>query len=560
MECGEVREEFSALIDGELAPEQRRAVEAHLTQCSECLRELDRIKRIDVLYRGLAPQTARIGFEEGVNRAVLAASETRRRPRMRLWPRLLPVVAAAALLLVVLGATVLRTGRDAARMAQTTSAPAAQAMRLEVAKQPEATRYVSPERAVAGDGATAMAGASPKAKVGEKVAMESLGSEAGTRRVLADGVSKQEAMKLKGGVPTELPEETTIAAERVTEQPSDKLAEKAPSPSARETVGAAAELKPDEMAQQVGEQEAVPAAPAFATPPEETTPRARLAGKHAPHKLAENTPSEAAEEAAKSAVEPEPKVMDKSGREEIEVSAAPARAAHRLAAEPVLSAPPMPRAVAALPKAHDLVEPSMPSAAAPEAPAMVPPPPMSAEKASMAAAAPPPSPAPRAEARMAPVPPRVPALAEGAPASEKAGEAGSQAHVAMAGPAAKTQEAAGRYVARGDNLREQGELTRAIENYKSALDLEPKNVNILVKLGETLLQNGKKKEALRQLQQAVKVEPRSVAAQCSLARALESAGRVDEAVEHLQKALEIDPSSAQAKEALERLKPAPKKP
>ena len=161
---------------------------------------------------------------------------------------------------------------------------------------------------------------------------------------------------------------------------------------------------------------------------------------------------------------------------------------------------------------------------------------------------------------MAPAPSGVPALAEGAPASEKAGEAGSQAHVAMAGPAAKIQEAAGRYVARGDSLREQGELTRAIENYKSALDLEPKNVEILVKLGETLLQNGRKKEALRQLQQAVKVEPRSVAAQCGLARALESTGRVDEAVEHLQKALEIDPNSAQAKEALERLKPAPKKP
>jgi len=551
MECAAVREEFSALIDGELAPEQRAAVEAHLSQCSGCLRELERIKRIDVLYRGLAPQTAPICFEEGVNRAVLAASGTGRRPRMRLWPRFLPVLAAAALLLVVLGATVLRTGRDAARMAQTTSEPAAQAMRLEVAKQPEAARYMSPDRAVAGDGATATAGASPEAKVGEKVAMESLGSEAGTRRVLADGVSKQEAMKLKGGVPTELPEETTIAAERVIEQPSDKLTENAPSSSARETVGTAAEPKPDEMAQQVSEQEAVPAAPALAAPPEETRPRARLGGKHAPHKLAENTPSEAAEEAAKPAARPESEMIAKRGVEERRALAVPERAARRSAAESAVPAPSMPAPA---------IELSMPSTVAPEAPAMAPPPPMPAEKASVAAAAPPPPPAPRAEARMAPAPSRVPALAEGAPASEKAGEARSQAHVAMAGPAAKTQEAAGRYVARGDSLREQGELTRAIENYKSALDLEPRNVDILVKLGETLLQNGKKKEALRQLQQAVKVEPRSVAAQCGLARALESAGRVDEAVDHLQKALEIDPNSAQAKEALERLKPAPKKP
>ena len=466
MECGEVREEFSAMIDGELAPEQRRAVEAHLTQCSGCLRELDRIKRIDVLYRGLAPRTAPIGFEEGINTILVggwtvgsrlrAASGTRRRPRMRLWPRLLPVVVAAALLLVVLGATVLRTGRLAVskdRMAQNATEPA---------------------------------------------------------RVLADTAGQQEAMGLKGETPEAPRRGPTIAAEPAFQHMADKLAENAPTSAVREAVGVRAKPESDVSVQGLSIQEA-----------------------------------------AKPAVEPESKVMDKSGREEIEVSAARARAAHRLDAEPVLSAPSMPAPE---------IELSMPSAVAPETPAMAPPPPMSPEKASVAAAAPPPPPAPRAEARMAPVPSRVPALADGAPALEKAGEAGSQAHVAMAGPAAKTQEAAGRYVARGDSLREQGELTRAIENYKSALDLEPKNVDILVKLGETLLQNGKKKEALRQLQQAVKVEPRSVAAQCGLARALESAGRVDEAVEHLQKALEIDPSSAQAKEALERLKPAPKKP
>jgi Flp pilus assembly protein TadD len=328
-------------------------------------------------------------------------------------------------------------------------------------------------------------------------------------RVLADTAGQQEAMGLKGGAPEAPRRETTIGAEPAFQHTANKMAENAPTSAVRDAVGAGAKSELDLRVQGLNIQEA-----------------------------------------AKPAIEPEPKVMDKSVREEIKVSAAPARAAHRLAAKPVLSAPPMPAPA---------IELSMPSAVAPETPAMAPPP-MSAEEASVAAGAPAPPPAPRAEARMAPAPSRAPALADGARALEKAGEAGSQAHIAMAGPAAKPQEAAGRYVARGDRLREQGELTRAIENYKSALDLEPKNVEILVKLGETLLQNGKKKEALRQLQQAVKVEPRNVAAQCGLARALESASRVDEAVEHLQKALEIDPSSAQAKEALERLKPAPKKP
>ena len=58
MECAEVREEFSALIDGELAPDARAAVEAHIAQCLDCLRELDAIKRIDGLYRRLTPQSA----------------------------------------------------------------------------------------------------------------------------------------------------------------------------------------------------------------------------------------------------------------------------------------------------------------------------------------------------------------------------------------------------------------------------------------------------------------------------------------------------------------------
>ena len=38
MDCAQAKEEFSALLDGELTPESRAAIEAHLSECSDCLR------------------------------------------------------------------------------------------------------------------------------------------------------------------------------------------------------------------------------------------------------------------------------------------------------------------------------------------------------------------------------------------------------------------------------------------------------------------------------------------------------------------------------------------
>lgn len=105
MTCGEVREELSALLDGELAPELRNAVEAHIAACSDCLRELDALKRIDGLYRELPRQSAPPGFEESVRTTIHSIA----RPvlSLRVSRRIVPLVAVAAMLLVVLGMGVL---------------------------------------------------------------------------------------------------------------------------------------------------------------------------------------------------------------------------------------------------------------------------------------------------------------------------------------------------------------------------------------------------------------------------------------------------------------------
>lgn len=97
--CEEAREEFSALLDGEIDTGRRTAVESHLSECSDCLRELGRYQKIAALYLGLDPVRAPEGFEARVARAI--------RPKTRLrsvhhfaWYAVLPAMAAAAVAII----------------------------------------------------------------------------------------------------------------------------------------------------------------------------------------------------------------------------------------------------------------------------------------------------------------------------------------------------------------------------------------------------------------------------------------------------------------------------
>ena len=101
----EIREDFSALLDGELTLEERELVEGHLSECAECLRELDALKQVDVAYSALSQMKAPEDFEEGVREAI--RPRTLRFPalgegRSMRWMR--PVAAIAALVLVMFGA------------------------------------------------------------------------------------------------------------------------------------------------------------------------------------------------------------------------------------------------------------------------------------------------------------------------------------------------------------------------------------------------------------------------------------------------------------------------
>jgi anti-sigma factor (TIGR02949 family) len=100
MDCAEAKEQFSSLLDGELAPEDRTALERHLAGCSDCLRELDGLKKVEGLFRELPRHEAPAGFEARVRDAVrpkVFRFARARAQRMSLWPML---SAAAAFVMV----------------------------------------------------------------------------------------------------------------------------------------------------------------------------------------------------------------------------------------------------------------------------------------------------------------------------------------------------------------------------------------------------------------------------------------------------------------------------
>ncbi len=97
-ECNDIRENFSALLDDELSSEEREHVENHLAQCSECLRALDGLQRVDGLYQALPEVDAPDHLSDAVREAL------RPKERPRNWfgplPRISLVEAAVVLLIV----------------------------------------------------------------------------------------------------------------------------------------------------------------------------------------------------------------------------------------------------------------------------------------------------------------------------------------------------------------------------------------------------------------------------------------------------------------------------
>jgi anti-sigma factor RsiW len=63
MDCGEILRKISAYNDKELSPEECKAVEAHLSGCEACRRNLGEIRRMDSLLARLPDVGASPAFE-----------------------------------------------------------------------------------------------------------------------------------------------------------------------------------------------------------------------------------------------------------------------------------------------------------------------------------------------------------------------------------------------------------------------------------------------------------------------------------------------------------------
>ncbi len=95
LECDQIRNEFSALLDNELNPEDRELVEEHLSDCSECLRELHGYKVVSDAYRYHHPVKAPDDFEARFHAAIAPIG----RKRGFVWQRW-GLAAAAGFILV----------------------------------------------------------------------------------------------------------------------------------------------------------------------------------------------------------------------------------------------------------------------------------------------------------------------------------------------------------------------------------------------------------------------------------------------------------------------------
>ena len=94
MNCLYVRENLSALLDKELAPEVERTVKAHLGDCEPCRREFERLS----LSWGLLDEWKEAGVPARISSAILNRLSHERKRR-----RVLGLLPAAAVLLIVIG-------------------------------------------------------------------------------------------------------------------------------------------------------------------------------------------------------------------------------------------------------------------------------------------------------------------------------------------------------------------------------------------------------------------------------------------------------------------------
>ncbi len=98
----------------------------------------------------------------------------------------------------------------------------------------------------------------------------------------------------------------------------------------------------------------------------------------------------------------------------------------------------------------------------------------------------------------------------------------------------------------GQALSEQGKFDEAIELYRGALQIKPRDKTIRYNLGNALAQQGRLEEAIGEFQQVLQIDGRSAKALYDLGTALAQQGKSAEAIDALQQVIKIDSGFAKA--------------
>ena len=106
------------------------------------------------------------------------------------------------------------------------------------------------------------------------------------------------------------------------------------------------------------------------------------------------------------------------------------------------------------------------------------------------------------------------------------------------------------YSSLGDEFRKKGDLTRALANYRKAVQIAPNYANAILGLGSALADKGDYDNAIMYFEETLRLknDPEWMAtAHNNIAVALRSQGKYDEAISHFQKSISLKPDSAQSR-------------
>jgi anti-sigma factor RsiW len=122
-ECDSIRDRLIDFIEGELAADQSRQIEAHLGRCPRCAREVVGLRDVLGRARNLPVPPVPIGFLDGFATGVLARIASQPSSRIPVWQRVaawlrgvrfrpIPALSAAVVLALLLVFGLARTPRS----------------------------------------------------------------------------------------------------------------------------------------------------------------------------------------------------------------------------------------------------------------------------------------------------------------------------------------------------------------------------------------------------------------------------------------------------------------